>query len=129
MLISRRVALVRGVATLAGVHLHVHKATAPRVATPGVSYRLKAGPHCSCKACHHHAANRLFATRAAADTGRAHPGCRCTIVRSAAVDAVQWNALFGTARHLSRRAVDRRWASTTRALALAARAQKAGRGH
>jgi hypothetical protein len=123
MLITRRVALVRGVAMIAGTH----KATSPQVATPGVSYKLKAGPHCNCKACHKHAANRLFATHAAADKGRAHPGCKCTIVRSSALDPIQWKELFGNARRLSHRSIDRRWASTKRGLAQAARAQKAGR--
>jgi hypothetical protein len=121
MLISRRVALVRGVAMVAGAH----KATSPQTAAPGVSYRLKAGPHCSCKACHSHAANRLFATHAAADQGRAHPGCNCKVVRSSVVDPVQWKALFGNARRLSHKSVDRRWASTKHALKQAARAQKA----
>src|ERR1700760_4270139 len=121
MFITRRVALVRGVAMIAGAH----KATSPHAATPGVSYKLKAGAHCNCKACHKHAANRLFATHAAADKGRAHPGCKCTIVRSSAVDPVQWKELFGTARRLSHKSVDRRWASTKRALKQAARAQKA----
>jgi hypothetical protein len=125
MQISRRAALVRGATMLTGLFF-VGSAEA---ATAGVSYRLKAGPHCSCKACHHHAANRLFATRAAADHGRAHPGCKCTIVRSRAVNAVQWRALFGqqhTPRHSH---VDRRWASTTRALKQAARAEKALKAH
>ncbi len=121
MLISRRAALVKGVAMLAGLH----QASAAHAATPGVSYRLKAGPHCSCRACHHHAANRLFATSAAADQGRAHPGCRCAIVRSTAVDPVQWQALFGRARRLHHRSADRRWASTKRALKQAARAERA----
>jgi hypothetical protein len=125
MLLSRRTALVRGVAMITGLYC----AGSAQAATAGVAYRLHAGPHCSCKACHHHAANRLFATRAAADHGRAHPGCKCTIVRSGAVNAVQWQALFGhghTVRHAS---VDRRWASTKRALKRGARAQKARKSH
>jgi hypothetical protein len=123
MLISRRAVLVRGSAMLTGL-FWVGSAQA---ATAGVSYRLKTGAQCSCKACHHHAANRLFATRAAADHGRAHPGCRCTIVRSRAVDATQWQALFGHARRPRHVAVDRRWASTARALKRAGRAQKGRR--
>ena len=120
MQISRRAVLVRGATLLTGLYF-VGSAEA---ATAGVSYRLKPGPQCSCKACHHHAANRLFATRAAADHGRAHPGCQCTIVRSRAVTAVQWQALFGRQRKLRRSAVDRRWASTKRALKHAEQAKK-----
>jgi hypothetical protein len=125
MQISRRAVLVRGATIFTGLFF-VGSAEA---ATAGVSYRLKAGPHCSCKACHHHAANRLFATRSAADHGRAHPGCTCTIVRSRAVNAVQWRALFGQQRKPRHSHVDRRWASTTRALKQAARAEKALKAH
>ncbi len=75
MQISRRAVLVRGATLLTGLYF-VESAEA---ATAGVSYRLKPGPQCSCKACHHHAANRLFAIHAAANRGRAHPGCTCTI--------------------------------------------------
>jgi hypothetical protein len=122
---SRRAVLVRGATMLTGLYF-VGSADA---ATAGVSYCLKTGPHCSCKACHHHAANRLFATRAAADHGRAHPGCRCTIARSRAVNAVQWRALFGHQRKLRHSHVDRRWASTKRALTQAVRAEKALKAH
>jgi hypothetical protein len=120
MQISRRAMLVRGAAMLSGLYF-VGSADA---ATTGVSYRLKTGPQCSCKACHHHAANRLFATHLAADRGRAHPGCKCTIVRSRAVGSVQWQALFGHQRKLRHATVDRRWASTKRALKHAAAAKK-----
>jgi hypothetical protein len=125
MQISRRAVLVRGATMFTGL-LFVGSAEA---ATAGVSYRLKAGPHCSCKACHHHASNRLFATRAAADHGRAHPGCTCMIVRSRAVNAVQWRALFGQQRKPRHSHVDRRWASTQRALKQAARAEQALKAH
>jgi hypothetical protein len=120
MQISRRAMLVRGATMLTGLYF-VGSADA---ATTGVSYRLKAGPHCSCKACHHHAANRLFATHVAADRGRAHPGCKCTIVRSRTVSPVQWQALFGHQRKLRHLTADRRWASTKRALKHTARAKK-----
>lgn len=116
MQISRRAVLVRGATMLTGLYF-VGSAEA---ASTGVSYRLKTGPQCSCKACHQHAANRLFATHVAADRGRAHPGCKCTIVRSRAVRPVQWQALFGHQRKLRHSTVDRRWASTQRALKHAA---------
>ena len=120
MQISRRAVLVRGATMLTGLYF-VGSADA---ATAGVSYRLKTGPHCSCTACHHHAANRLFATHVAADRGRAHPGCKCTIVRSRAVSPVQWQALFGHQGKLRQSTADRRWASTKRALKHAARTKK-----
>ncbi len=120
MQISRRAMLVRGATMLTGLYF-VGSADA---ATVGVSYRLKTGPHCSCKACHPHAANRLFATHVAADRGRAHPGCTCTIVRSHAVRPGQWQALFGHGRKLRHLTVDRRWTSTKRALKQAARVKK-----
>jgi hypothetical protein len=120
MQISRRAVLVRGATMLPGLYF-VGSAEA---ATAGVSYRLKVGPHCSCKACHHHAANRLFATRVAADRGRAHRGCKCAIVRSRALRPAQWVALFGHQRKLRHSTADRRWASTKRALKHAARAKK-----
>ena len=44
--------------------------------------RAQGSTHCNCKACHHHAANKLFATRAAAQHHRAHPGCKCTVVQT-----------------------------------------------
>ena len=94
----------------------LYGASSADAATRGVSYRLKIGPHCNCKACHHHAANKLFATRAAAEHGRAHPACTCMIVRSRAVSTVQRQALFGH-RHKPRHSSgDRRWASSKRAL-------------
>ena len=128
MQISRRAMLVRGATMLTALYF-TGRADA---ATAGVSYRLKIGPHCACRACHHHAANRLFATHVAADRGRAHPGCRCTIVRSHAVRPLQWQALFGHQRKLRHLTADRRWASTKRALkhtAAAKRSVKPRKGH
>lgn len=120
MQISRRAVLVRGATMLAGLYF----VGSSDAATVGVSYRLKTGPRCSCKACHHHAANRLFATHGAADRGRAHPGCKCTIVRSDALRPVQWQALFGHQRKPHRLTADRRWTSTKRALKQAAHVKK-----
>jgi hypothetical protein len=125
MLLTRRAAVVRGFVALAGLY----GAGSAQAATRRVSYRLKAGPHCNCKACHHHAANKLFATRAAAEHGRAHPGCKCTIVGSRAMSNTQWQALFGHPHKPRHSSADRRWASTRRSLRQAARAPKAGRHH
>ena len=62
------------------------------------------GRGCRCAACRRHAAQKLFATRLAAETHRAHPHCRCA-VGERAVPAETWVALFGQPgqpRHLSR---------------------------
>ena len=77
MLISRRTALIRGATALAGLYY----AASAQAATTGVAYELKTTAHCRCKACRHHAANKLFASRAAAQHHRAHPGCKCTVVQ------------------------------------------------
>ena len=52
-------------------------------------------PGCSvCNACLAHAANKLFATEAAALAGRAHPGCRCAVVPGMAVAQTVFDQLF-----------------------------------
>ncbi|MCX6522181.1 MAG: hypothetical protein NTZ21_16100 [Actinobacteria bacterium] len=52
-------------------------------------------PGCSvCNACLAHAANKLFATEAAAQAGRAHPGCRCAVVPGMAVAQTVFDQLF-----------------------------------
>lgn len=139
MLISRRTAIARGAALLAGLYTAT-TATSADAASTGVAYKLKTGAHCHCKACEHHAANKLFATRRAANNHRAHEGCKCTIVR-VKVDPTTWAALFS-----AHTVVDRRWSSTkqslrraaakaraakaTKAKATKAKAKaKAGRGH
>jgi hypothetical protein len=120
MLISRRTALARGAAMLAGLYT----ATSADAATTGIAYQLKTGKHCHCKACEHHAANKLFTTRRAADKHRAHTGCKCTIAR-VKVDAITWAALFGAAG--AHTVVDRRWSSTKQSLRRAAKAAKAAK--
>ena len=35
---------------------------------------------CGCAACRHHSANKIFLSRASAETHRAHRGCRCMVV-------------------------------------------------
>ena len=115
---SRRDALLRAgvVAAGAGAALGPQAALASRHGSVGVVYRLRATGHCSCTACHRHAANKLFATRAAANHGRAHRGCRCKVVR-ATIGADAWRKLFGSPAELHRTSVDRRRRSTRRALA------------
>lgn len=62
----------------------------------------------ACKACHKHARNKIFATRRAADRHRAHPGCKCKVVRGGKLDADIWADLFGGLENPKRRTVDRR---------------------
>lgn len=56
------------------------------------------GSSCSgCSACVNHANNKLFATAAAADTGRAHPGCKCRVETACNVDSTTYDQLFNGA--------------------------------
>jgi hypothetical protein len=53
------------------------------------------GKSCSgCSACRAHAANKVFASAAAADANRAHTYCKCRVVPLAMVDDSVYNALF-----------------------------------
>ena len=49
--------------------------------------------HCQCNACVHHARNKVFATRADADAGRAHTHCVCQ-PRAVQIDATKFSTLF-----------------------------------
>ena len=62
------------------------------------------------KACTRHAANKLFANPEAADRNRAHPGCKCQVVKGGELPESTWIELFGSPRAMARDAVDRRWA-------------------
>jgi hypothetical protein len=92
-LLPRRAFLARGAAAVGGLvaALAARGATArPRRAAGLVVYRLSPGGEAadrpgatgcrSCRACRRHGANKLFASAAAADAHRAHPGCRCLVV-------------------------------------------------
>ena len=60
-----------------------------------------------CTACRAHAANKLFATAAVADTQRAHPGCRCRVVLLGTIDQQLYDGLFPP--NGTRVSVDRRY--------------------
>ncbi len=61
-------------------------------------------PGCSvCNACLAHAANKLFASEAAALAGRAHPGCRCAVVPGMAVAQTVFDQLFAAGAVADRR--------------------------
>ncbi len=61
------------------------------------------------KACARHAANKLFASPEAADSNRAHPGCKCQVIKGGELPEATWSALFGNPKAIQRDAVDRRW--------------------
>lgn len=102
--ISRHSLLARG-AVLAGAAVAGAVPGVARAGTRRVAYRLDASAEGGCKACRRHAQNKLFAS--AADVTRAHPGCRCKVVRTT-VSGERWLALFGHPTHPARRDVDRR---------------------
>ena len=43
-------------------------------------WRLQPNQCCACNACRRHAEHKLFLSAAAAEAGRAHPHCKCTVV-------------------------------------------------
>ncbi|CAN5579706.1 hypothetical protein BH10ACT2_BH10ACT2_25630 [soil metagenome] len=88
--LTRRALMVRGAASAAAVvmtPLLVGSGTASAETTidtfaldPTQGNSCGGSSCASCQACLSHAANKLFRTSAAADAGRAHPGCNCTVV-------------------------------------------------
>jgi hypothetical protein len=71
----------------------------------------------SCVACRRHASNALFPTAVDADLHRAHPFCKCAVVRGAELPHDTWVALFGPPAAMVRRHVDRRTPWVIEALA------------
>jgi hypothetical protein len=57
----------------------------------------------SCFACQAHAANKLFQTAQAADQGRAHPGCNCTVVSGQPLSQATFDQIFGAGVMADRR--------------------------
>jgi hypothetical protein len=53
--------------------------------------------HCQCNACVHHARNKMFASRADAEDGRAHAHCACQ-PRAVQIDPARFGALFPDGR-------------------------------
>ncbi len=107
-IVNRRALLARGAAATAALA----SALGLRVAAGAESltvYRLDPGDCAGCQtcnACRGHAANKLFVSFAAADGGRAHPGCDCKVVEEPMAEAT-WLALFGSVdkRHERVRAI------------------------
>jgi hypothetical protein len=76
----------------------------------GLDPRSESGASCGCATCAScvtHAANKLFANAAAADSGRAHPYCKCLVVPLTRIDADLYTSLFINGG--GRDAVDRRY--------------------
>jgi hypothetical protein len=68
-----------------------------------------------CRACRLHARNKVFATRKAAEAGRAHVGCGCRVVRTSLPEA-RYVRLFGPVGKRERDVVDRRTARVRSAI-------------
>jgi hypothetical protein len=80
-----------------------------------------------CKACHTHAANKLFATAKAADGNRAHTGCKCRVVKGGTLGADAWRDLFGGSKHPKTQVADRRKKRVKKILAREAKKPARGR--
>ena len=71
----------------------------------------------ACAACRAHALNKIFASAADADNGRAHPYCKCVVTQLSTVEPHVFDALFVSGGRRS--SVDRRWQWVQAALASA----------
>ena len=107
--LSRRQLLVAGLTAGAAALVGAPVAgAAPEVAVWGLDPSAgREGCGCSgCVACRAHAANKIFASAAAADAGRAHPRCKCAVAQIDTVDSSVYEALFVEGG--ARTSVDRR---------------------
>jgi hypothetical protein len=109
---TTRRAFLGTVAALAGIGLMTSFAAPAAATAPSTAWQLVARSDCRCRACRVHAANKVFATEAAALAGRAHPGCRCAPV-ALELPATAYVNLFRTAT-----SVDRRTSGITAQLAM-----------
>ncbi|MEM9035834.1 MAG: hypothetical protein AAGD18_14660 [Actinomycetota bacterium] len=123
---SRRrfITVAAGTTALAGAgvrQLVVADDSGASTATAYVLEPRSCGTSCGvCNACRRHADNKLFLTAAAADGGRAHPGCRC-VVRTTEIDAATLQRLRDVDDDLaSGGSLDRRWAAVATALVVPA---------
>jgi hypothetical protein len=57
----------------------------------------------TCQACQLHAANKLFQTAEAADLGRAHPGCLCSVIAGPSFSSAVAANLFSAGAMADRR--------------------------
>jgi hypothetical protein len=56
-----------------------------------------------CYACIRHAHNKVFATAAAARSGRAHPRCKCVVIPLGVLSPAVYDVLFASSRSVDRR--------------------------
>ncbi len=114
--ISRRAMLVRGGVLLAAASPLLRAATALGAPSTHV-YKLVPSRTCkACSACKRHGHNKLFASAAAAEDGRAHKGCRCRVRRTRSVSTARRVKLFDADGKADRTVVDRRWPWVAKAL-------------
>lgn len=68
-----------------------------------------------CNACRNHARNKVFATREAADSTRAHTNCNCRVIKTS-VSAKTYTRFFGSVDKPDRDVVDLRRLKVRRSL-------------
>lgn len=105
--LTRRTALAAAAASASGLVLAGRADAADLVTTWSLDPTIGGtclSPGCSvCNACLAHGANKLFASQADAEAGRAHPGCRCTAVTGISVTQTVFDQLFSLAASADRR--------------------------
>ncbi|MDP9357008.1 MAG: hypothetical protein M3R02_17320 [Chloroflexota bacterium] len=109
-IVDRRALLARGAAATAALAETLGLRSAAAGAESLTVYRLDPGDCVGCQtcnACRGHAANKFFASFAATDGGRAHPGCDCGVVEESMARNT-WTALFGAPQRPRTESVDKR---------------------
>ncbi|MCB1000154.1 MAG: hypothetical protein KDB40_12735 [Acidimicrobiales bacterium] len=105
--LTRRALLAAASATTGGLLLAGHVAADDMVVTYALDPTIGGtclAPSCStCNACQAHGANKLFASAAAAEAGRAHPNCLCTVVPGISVPQAVFDQLFLASASADRR--------------------------
>ena len=107
--LSRRAFLQRGAgAAAAGTALAVLGSTglagAQETKEPTAPTFALAPNGGACNACRQHATNKVFRTETAANTYRAHKGCRCTVTGGQELTLPAFAAVFGdSGEHVDRR--------------------------
>lgn len=103
-------AIVAGPFALTGV-AHAADPVGTFALDPTQGGTCTSGSCVSCVACQMHAANKLFLTAEAADLGRAHPGCLCSVIAGQSFSAAIATNLFSAGAM-----ADRRYAQTAQYL-------------
>lgn len=117
---TRRALLLRGAATASAIVAaplvlsnvaHADTTVGTFALDPTQGGTCSTGSCVSCQACISHAANKLFRTATAADQGRAHPGCLCTVIAGQAFSQATLTNVFAQGDM-----ADRRYGQTTQYL-------------